>query len=97
MVWGGIHLTMHPAPACPPAPSRFEKEHGPNKIQILCKFIPNIFMDGYSPALVEPLVDKIRATVGRGGTGGGGPRCVYVWDPPHTHGARVCVCVGGVQ
>lgn len=42
---------------------RYERERGPGKIQLLCKLAPNIYQDGYSPAVIEPLVDKIRESL----------------------------------
>jgi len=42
---------------------RYEKERGAGRIQVLTKLLPNIFQDGYSPALLEPLVDKMRTTL----------------------------------
>jgi hypothetical protein len=30
---------------------------------LLCKILPNIYQDGYSAAIVEPLIDKIRESV----------------------------------
>lgn len=38
-------------------PSRFEKERGPNKIQILAKLVPNIFQDGYVAQVWEALLE----------------------------------------
>lgn len=42
---------------------RYEKERGPGKIQVLLKMVPNIYQDGFSAAIVEPLVDKMREAV----------------------------------
>lgn len=39
---------------------RYERERGADKISVTCKFTPNIFADGYSPANLETIVDKIR-------------------------------------
>lgn len=38
-------------------------ERGPGKVQLLARLLPNIFQDGYKPAVIEPLVDKIRANL----------------------------------
>ncbi|GAX80302.1 hypothetical protein CEUSTIGMA_g7740.t1 [Chlamydomonas eustigma] len=42
---------------------RCDRERGPGKVQVLTRLTPNIFQDGYSPTLIEPLVDKIRANI----------------------------------
>ncbi len=42
---------------------RCDRERGPGNVQILARLMPNIFQDGYKPAVLEPLVDKIRATI----------------------------------
>ncbi|MEW5315305.1 MAG: hypothetical protein WDW38_006745 [Sanguina aurantia] len=42
---------------------RYERERGTNRIQILTRLVPNIFHEGYSPAVVETLVDRMRANV----------------------------------
>ncbi|MEW5297573.1 MAG: hypothetical protein WDW36_000775 [Sanguina aurantia] len=42
---------------------RYERERGKDRIQILTRLVPNIFHEGYSPAVVETLVDRMRANV----------------------------------
>ena len=42
---------------------RCDDERGPGKVQLLARLLPNIFQDGYTPAIIEPLVDKIRANL----------------------------------
>lgn len=47
----------------PPTVCRYERERGTNRIQILTRLVPNIFHEGYTPAVVETLVDRMRANV----------------------------------
>lgn len=47
----------------PPTARRYERERGKDRIQILTRLVPNIFHEGYSPAVVETLVDRMRANV----------------------------------
>lgn len=38
---------------------RCDRERGPGKVQVVARLLPNIFQDGYSPLVVEALVDKV--------------------------------------
>lgn len=42
---------------------RYERERGPNTIQILTKLAPNIFHDEYSPAVVDRIIEKMRSNI----------------------------------
>lgn len=42
---------------------RCDAERGPGKVQIFTRIVPNIFSPSYSPAVIEPLIDRVRATL----------------------------------
>jgi hypothetical protein len=42
---------------------RCDRERGPGKVQVLARLTPNIFQDGYSPTMIEPLVDSVRSNI----------------------------------
>lgn len=42
---------------------RYEKERGPNTVQLLTKLVPNIFHDEYSPEVADRIIEKMRSNL----------------------------------